>query len=141
MKRLIAILSCAIIAFALAFTVSCGKTGGDASSGAAAGGDIKFAVCGPMTGSGAAFGEMIKMGARLKAEVTPRAVRAGDDPAICFDDRRLGASGWDAVEFLIATNPGEPPRPLVDMGEHKVRGRNKQVRVYTFAGLPGAGAD
>ena len=34
---------------------------------------------------------------------------------------------------------GEPPRPLVDMGVHDVRGRNKQVRVYTFAGLPGAG--
>ena len=63
MKRLIPILSCAIIALALTFTVSCGKTGGDTDSG-----DIKFAVCGPMTGSGAAFGEMIKMGARLKVD-------------------------------------------------------------------------
>ena len=55
MKRLIPILSCAIIALALTFTVSCGKTGGDTGGGGGAG-DIKFAVCGPMTGSGAAFG-------------------------------------------------------------------------------------
>ena len=63
MKRLIAILCCTLIVFSLTFTVSCGKTGGDTAAG-----DIKFAVCGPMTGSGAAFGEMIKMGAQLKAD-------------------------------------------------------------------------
>ena len=67
MKRLISILCCTLIVFSLTFTVSCGKTGGDTGDAAAAG-DIKFAVCGPMTGSGAAFGEMIKMGAQLKAD-------------------------------------------------------------------------
>jgi DNA repair protein RecN (Recombination protein N) len=51
-------------------------------------------------------------GGRLVPEVRPRAARDGDDPALCFAGGRLGPDGWDTVEFLIATNPGEEPRPL-----------------------------
>jgi len=31
---------------------------------------------------------------------------------VCVDGARLGATGFDRVEFLIATNRGEAPRPL-----------------------------
>jgi DNA repair protein RecN (Recombination protein N) len=51
-------------------------------------------------------------GARLTVRVGPRAPRADDDRGLCFGDRRLGPTGWDDVEFLIATNKGEEPRPL-----------------------------
>jgi len=51
-------------------------------------------------------------GARLHAQLEPRAAREGDEAATVFEGRRLGASGWDRVEFLLAANPGEEPRPL-----------------------------
>ena len=95
-------------------------------------------------------------GARLVPEVTPRPVRQGDVAALCFDDRRLGASGWDAVEFLITTNPGEPPRPLsrvasggelsrVMLALRRVLGQHDPVSTSIFdevdAGIGGAVAD
>ena len=95
-------------------------------------------------------------GSRLKADVTPRAAHQGDDAALCFDDRRLGAAGWDAVEFLIATNPGEPPRPLsrvasggelsrVMLALRRVLGQHDPVTTSIYdevdAGIGGAVAD
>ena len=95
-------------------------------------------------------------GSKLVTEVKPRAVRQGDDHAICFDDRRLGASGWDAVEFLITTNPGEPPRPLsrvasggelsrVMLALRRVLGQHDPVSTSIYdevdAGIGGAVAD
>ena len=95
-------------------------------------------------------------GARLAAEVTPRAARQGDSAAVCFDHRRLGASGWDAVEFLITTNPGEPPRSLsrvasggelsrVMLALRRVLGQHDPVSTSIYdevdAGISGAVAD
>jgi DNA repair protein RecN (Recombination protein N) len=51
-------------------------------------------------------------GAHLHVDLSPRTAREGDDPALTFERRRLSASGWDRVEFLLAANPGEEPRPL-----------------------------
>jgi DNA repair protein RecN (Recombination protein N) len=57
--------------------------------------------------------ESLRMkGAELSVEVTPLTTREGDQPALCFGERRLGPHGWDQVEFLIITNPGEESRPL-----------------------------
>jgi DNA repair protein RecN (Recombination protein N) len=46
--------------------------------------------------------------ARVEVEVA-REERPGD---VTVDGARLGATGFDRVEFLIATNRGESPRPL-----------------------------
>jgi DNA repair protein RecN (Recombination protein N) len=51
-------------------------------------------------------------GARLDAQVTDRPAREGDAAHLLFDGKRFGATGWDRVEFLLAANPGEEPRPL-----------------------------
>ncbi len=53
--------------------------------------------------------------ARVIVEVEPAADRgAGGDPGAEFsvDGARLSQTGMDRVEFLIATNKGEAPRPL-----------------------------
>lgn len=58
---------CAV--FVSILLVGCGGSTGDASgSGAAEGETIKLAVCAPMTGAAAAFGDMIKKGAELMAK-------------------------------------------------------------------------
>ncbi|RME21171.1 MAG: DNA repair protein RecN [Deltaproteobacteria bacterium] len=49
-------------------------------------------------------------GARVEVEVSP--VEGDDDDPLQVDGARLTASGIDRAEFLIAPNPGEPPRPL-----------------------------
>ncbi len=48
-------------------------------------------------------------GARVVVDVTPASLAAGD---LSIDGARLGPSGLDRVEFLIAPNKGEEPRPL-----------------------------
>ena len=73
-----------------------------------------------------------------------------------FDGKRLGATGWDRVEFLLAANKGEEPRPLHEIasgGElsrimlalKRVLSRADQVATYVFdevdAGIGGAVAD
>ena len=31
---------------------------------------------------------------------------------VCFEKSKLSSNGYDNIEFLISTNPGEPPKPL-----------------------------
>ena len=95
-------------------------------------------------------------GARLHAEVGERAAREGDDPAMLFDGRRLGPGGWDRVEFLLAANPGEEPRPLqrvasggelsrIMLALKRVLARADSVATYVFdevdSGIGGQVAD
>ncbi len=55
--------------------------------------------------------EKLGMGrARVVVEVERQAAASGD--ALVVDGARLGRSGLDRVEFLIAPNRGEDPRPL-----------------------------
>jgi DNA repair protein RecN (Recombination protein N) len=57
-------------------------------------------------------GELAQLGmgrARVVVEVTPTAAAAD---AVAIDGARLTRSGIDRVEFLIAPNRGEEPRPL-----------------------------
>ena len=63
-------------------------------------------------GVSAAVQELGMSGARLAVEVSDRAAREGDDPALVFDGKKLTPAGWDRVEFLLAANLGEEPRPL-----------------------------
>ncbi|HLB43988.1 MAG TPA: DNA repair protein RecN [Candidatus Limnocylindrales bacterium] len=52
---------------------------------------------------------------RLEQAVTERLVELGFPSAafvIRLDDAQLDESGADAVSYLLAPNPGEPPRPL-----------------------------
>jgi DNA repair protein RecN (Recombination protein N) len=56
-----------------------------------------------------------QVAATLAGEVTARLVELGFPSAsfvIRLDDAPLDESGSDAVSYLLAPNPGEPPRPL-----------------------------
>jgi DNA repair protein RecN (Recombination protein N) len=56
-----------------------------------------------------------QVAAALAGEVTARLVELGFPSAsfvIRLDDAPLDESGSDAVSYLLAPNPGEPPRPL-----------------------------
>jgi DNA repair protein RecN (Recombination protein N) len=103
-----------------------------------------------------ALAELGMKGARLAPVVGPLAAREGDDPALLFDGRRLGAAGWDRVELLLSANPGEEPRPLgriasggelsrIMLALKRVLSRADQVATYVFdevdAGIGGAVAD
>jgi DNA repair protein RecN (Recombination protein N) len=103
-----------------------------------------------------ALAELGMSGARLEAQVGDRAAREGDEPALVFDGRRLGAAGWDRVEFLLAANPGEEARPLqrvasggelsrIMLALKRVLARADSVGTYVFdevdAGIGGAVAD
>jgi DNA repair protein RecN (Recombination protein N) len=60
---------------------------------------------------GAISAELASLGmgeARVEVAVAP----LDGDGALSVDGARLGPTGMDRVEFLIATNPGEDPRPL-----------------------------
>ena len=80
--------------FAAAALPGCGNDGGGGDSGG--GGDVgtvRIAVCGPMTGSAAAFGEMIKNAAKLKEKeindaggITVDGVKMKVE-AVIFDDK------------------------------------------------------
>jgi DNA repair protein RecN (Recombination protein N) len=103
-----------------------------------------------------ALAELAMKGARLEAQVTPIAPRDGDDPAFVFDGKRLGSSGWDRTEILLAANPGEDARPLhrvasggelsrIMLALKRILSRADQVATYVFdevdAGIGGAVAD
>jgi len=102
------------------------------------------------------LGGLRMKGAKLKVEVTPRQERKGDDPALCWGGRRLGPTGWDGVEFLMAANPGEQARSLariasggelsrVMLALRRVLGKHDPVSTSIFdevdAGIGGAVAD
>jgi DNA repair protein RecN (Recombination protein N) len=65
---------------------------------------------------GERLAELSMKGARMEVCVEPRPPQKGDPAALVFrggaDARRLTASGWDRVEFTVATNAGEDPRPI-----------------------------
>src|SRR5207302_390212 len=105
---------------------------------------------------GAALAELAMAGARLVPVVTAAATREGDDTAFVFDGRRLAATGWDRVEFQLAANRGEEPRPLhriasggelsrIMLALKRILSRADQVATYVFdevdAGIGGAVAD
>jgi DNA repair protein RecN (Recombination protein N) len=105
---------------------------------------------------GAALAELAMAGARLVPAVSGTAAREGDDPAMVFDGRRLGATGWDRVEFQLAANKGDEPRPLhkiasggelsrIMLALKRILSRADQVATYVFdevdAGIGGAVAD
>ncbi|MGZ3404810.1 MAG: DNA repair protein RecN [Polyangia bacterium] len=105
---------------------------------------------------GAALAELAMAGARLVPALTPATVREGDDPAFVFDGKRLGATGWDRVEFQLAANKGDEPRPLhriasggelsrIMLALKRILSRADQVATYVFdevdAGIGGAVAD
>lgn len=50
-------------------------------------------------------------GAKVRVEVAPLDGASG----VCVGDLRLTARGIDRVEFMIAPNPGEAPRPLAQV--------------------------
>jgi len=47
-----------------------------------------------------------------RVEVSLERLSSSDGGTLRFEGARLGERGLDAVELLIAPNPGEPPRPL-----------------------------
>jgi DNA repair protein RecN (Recombination protein N) len=104
----------------------------------------------------AALGELGMAGARLQPVVSPLPAREGDERALLFDERRVAPSGWDRVEFLLAANPGEEPRPLhrvasggelsrIMLALKRILSRADEVATYVFdevdAGIGGAVAD
>ena len=105
---------------------------------------------------GAALAELAMAGARLVPAVSSATAREGDDAAFVFDGRRLGATGWDRVEFQLAANKGDEPRPLhkiasggelsrIMLALKRILSRADQVATYVFdevdAGIGGAVAD
>jgi DNA repair protein RecN (Recombination protein N) len=105
---------------------------------------------------GVALAELAMAGASLVPAVSPATAREGDNAALLFDGRRLGASGWDRVEFQLAANKGEEPRPLsriasggelsrIMLALKRILSRADQVATYVFdevdAGIGGAVAD
>jgi DNA repair protein RecN (Recombination protein N) len=104
----------------------------------------------------AALTELAMSGARLVPVVSPAPARDGDAAALIFEGKRLGASGWDRVEFQLAANRGEEPRPLhriasggelsrIMLALKRILSRADQVATYVFdevdAGIGGAVAD
>jgi DNA repair protein RecN (Recombination protein N) len=104
----------------------------------------------------AALAELAMSGARLVPLVSPASAREGDAAALVFEGRRLSASGWDRVEFQLAANKGEEPRPLhriasggelsrIMLALKRILSRADQVATYVFdevdAGIGGAVAD
>jgi DNA repair protein RecN (Recombination protein N) len=100
--------------------------------------------------------ELAMKGARLEAQVASTAAREGDDASFVFDGRRLGPTGWDRAEFLLAANPGEEARPLhkvasggelsrIMLALKRILSRADQVATYVFdevdAGIGGSVAD
>jgi DNA repair protein RecN (Recombination protein N) len=100
--------------------------------------------------------ELAMKGARLETLVAPVAARDGDDPGFVFDGKRLGPTGWDRAEFLLAANPGEEARALhkvasggelsrIMLALKRILSRADQVATYVFdevdAGIGGSVAD
>jgi DNA repair protein RecN (Recombination protein N) len=94
--------------------------------------------------------------AEVTLRVESRSATAADPPALVFDGRRLGATGWDRAELVLAPNPGEEPRPLshiasggelsrVMLGLRRVLSVADPVATYVFdevdAGIGGSMAE
>jgi DNA repair protein RecN (Recombination protein N) len=103
-----------------------------------------------------ALAELGMADAQLVPALEPQATREGDDPALIFDGKRLGAAGWDRVELLLSANRGEAPRQLgriasggelsrIMLALKRVLSRADRVATYVFdevdAGIGGAVAD
>lgn len=65
--------------------------------------------------------------------VVPRAGSAAQRDGVAVE---LGPSGWDRVELLATTNPGEPPRPL---GRIASGGELSRLQLALAAALLGSG--
>lgn len=75
-------------------------------------------------------------GAQVKVQIEPLAERSGQ---LAVDGARLGETGIDRVEFLIAANRGEVPRPLrkIASGGELSRAMLAIKRVLAGAGRAG----
>lgn len=104
--------------------------------------------------------ELGMKGAQLEIRVSGSAVKQGDEAHRIFveggEQRRLHATGWDRVEMLVTTNPGEDPRPVgrvasggelsrIMLAVRQVMGRDDPTVLTVFdevdAGVGGAVAD
>ncbi len=71
---------------------------------------------------GERLAELSMKDARMAVAVGPRPPQKGDEEALVYrlgrsgtrgrEAKRLAADGWDRVEFTVATNAGEDPRPI-----------------------------
>jgi branched-chain amino acid transport system substrate-binding protein len=111
MKRVLASVPSYLLAVSLLLLSGCGGSGDSNSTsttgggGGASGDVIKLAVCGPMTGSGAAFGEMIKMGAQLKAdEINASGGIDGRKVVLSIEDDKGAPSETTSVARKVAAD-------------------------------------
>lgn len=74
--------------------------------------------------------------ARVRVDVM---AAEGGDPLLSVDGARLSATGIDRVEFMIATNPGEPPQPLSKIASGGELSRAMLAVKRVLAGLGPAG--
>jgi DNA repair protein RecN (Recombination protein N) len=58
-----------------------------------------------------------KLAKLAEAQINSLAMKVRFQVAVTADEQEAGwaQSGWDAVEFCIATNPGEPLKPLIEI--------------------------
>jgi DNA repair protein RecN (Recombination protein N) len=58
-----------------------------------------------------------KLAKLAEAQINSLAMKVRFQVAVTADEQETGwaQSGWDAVEFCIATNPGEPLKPLIEI--------------------------
>ncbi len=70
-------------------------------------------------------------GARVLVEVAP----LGAEGELALDGARLTATGIDRVEFLIAPNPGESPRPLAQVASGGELSRSLLALKRVLAGV------
>jgi len=58
-----------------------------------------------------------KLAKLAEAQINSLAMKVRFQVAVTADEQEAGwaQSGWDAVEFRIATNPGEPLKPLIEI--------------------------
>ncbi len=100
--------------------------------------------------------ELAMAGTRFEVQLGRQATQKGDPDALVFDEARVGPSGWDRAEFLLAANPGEEPRPLrrvasggelsrIMLALKRILSKADQVGTYVFdeidTGIGGSVAD
>lgn len=72
--------------------------------------------------------------ARIDVDLSERGEARAED-GLVVDGARLDATGIDRAEFLIAPNPGEPPRPLVRVASGGELSRSLLALKQVLAGL------
>ncbi|MBW2730746.1 MAG: DNA repair protein RecN [Deltaproteobacteria bacterium] len=106
------------------------------------------------------LGELGMGGAEFEIRLGATAAQKGDHAYRLFveagEQRRMHAAGWDRVEMLVTTNPGEDPRPVgrvasggelsrIMLAVRQVMGRHDPTLLTVFdevdAGVGGAVAD